>query len=126
MTVKPHLFLHHVILEKKDGYDIDHANRDSLDNRRCNLRYAKCCENVQNRGLLKSNSSGYIGVSFSKSRNMYWSRIQSMRKTFDLGYFNDPKEAAKIRDIYALKIHKEFAVLNFPERLRDDGTYDES
>lgn len=42
------LYLHHLIMGKKDGYLIDHINRDSLDNRKCNLRFATRAENTKN------------------------------------------------------------------------------
>ena len=52
-------------------HDIDHINRDQLDNRWCNLRHiSKQCNN-RNQGVRKNNSSGVTGVSQHK-RNGRW------------------------------------------------------
>jgi len=37
--------IHRQIMEAKPGSQVDHRNRDGLDNRRCNLRF---CTNAQN------------------------------------------------------------------------------
>jgi len=41
--------LHKLILGKKEGYEIDHINHDTLDNRKQNLRFATRSENNKNR-----------------------------------------------------------------------------
>lgn len=42
------IFMHYFILPRIRGYDTDHINRNSLDNRRINLRYATRSENYHN------------------------------------------------------------------------------
>lgn len=41
--------LHTLIMGKKEGYEIDHINRDKLDNRKSNLRFVTHAENNINR-----------------------------------------------------------------------------
>jgi hypothetical protein len=43
--------------------------------------------------------------------------IDHNKKKYYGGTFVDPKDAAIARDDLAIKLHGEFAVLNFPERL---------
>ncbi len=44
--------LHGLILGKKRGYEIDHINRNPLDNRRSNLRFVTHRENMRNNNAL--------------------------------------------------------------------------
>lgn len=107
------LRMHRVVLERmgfKDFAESDHINRNGLDNRRGNLRPATRSQNVYNRGKQKSNTSGYIGVSWSEGK--WRAYIRTGGKLIHLGYFDDPKEAARVRDKAALKYHGEFANLN--------------
>src|SRR5215218_9987366 len=43
------ILLHRVILGAPNGVEVDHINRDGLDNRRCNLRLILHAGNMQNR-----------------------------------------------------------------------------
>lgn len=49
-----------------DGKMVDHRSKDSLDNRRSNLRDATKGENMWNSGKRRNNTSGYKGVTWSK------------------------------------------------------------
>lgn len=92
--------------------EIDHRDRDGLNNQLRNLRSATNTEQMRNRGKQLNNSSGYIGVSWSKSREKWESKIQINRSTVHLGRFDDPFSAAWVRDEFVKKHHGEFAVLN--------------
>ena len=41
-------YLHRLIMGAKTGQIVDHANRDTYDNRRCNLRFVTKSENALN------------------------------------------------------------------------------
>jgi hypothetical protein len=45
---KPALRMHRLILAPGPGYEVDHLNRNKLDNRRANLRLLTHAENTQN------------------------------------------------------------------------------
>ena len=97
-----------------DGYTVDHEDRNPLNDQKYNLRLATAAQQVRNRGMNKNNTSGYIGVSFHKRDQKYRPSVYVDHKTISLGYFDDPEEAARVRDEAALRYYGEFAVLNFP------------
>lgn len=55
------IFLHNFLMNPLEGYVIDHADRDGLNNRRDNLRYATDSQNNCNIGR-KIGVSGFRGV----------------------------------------------------------------
>lgn len=91
---------------------IDHANRDSLDNRKVNLRPATRAQNAANAGLRKS-KTGYRGVRTHTLNST--ARISIGGKEIYLGKFPTPLEAALAYDTAAKEHFGEFACLNFPE-----------
>lgn len=97
-----------------DAPAVDHINGNGLDNRRANLRTATQAENNRNRRIARNNTSGFIGVSWYRRYRKWVAsvRVGGISKT--LGYFDDPIDAAKARDLAALELHGEFAALNFP------------
>jgi hypothetical protein len=73
----------------------------------------------EHRGLRPNDQSSIIphqfrGVSFHKQRRRYYARIRVRGETIALGYFDNPVEAAKVRDAAAREHHGPFATLNFP------------
>jgi HNH endonuclease len=60
--------MHRLIIGAKPGDIVDHINRDTLDNRRANLRVVTPAQSVWNRRLLiSSNTSGFRGVTWHPS-----------------------------------------------------------
>jgi hypothetical protein len=55
--------------------EIDHKNRDRLDNRWENLREATRSQQAQNGSKRSTNNSGVVGVSFDKSRGKWVARL---------------------------------------------------
>lgn len=56
--------MHNIIMADKlsDGLEVDHINRNKLDNRLCNLRVVSHAENCRNRGMRKDNKYGMSGI----------------------------------------------------------------
>ncbi len=94
---------------------MDHKNRCGLDNHRINLRNATPRQNCANRRRTPG-VSGYRGV---LPRGRKWeAQIMGRHGPLRLGLFDDPAEAARVRDRKAIELHGEFAYLNFPEEHR--------
>ena len=81
--------------EFPDG-DIDHINGIRTDNRISNLRKATRSENLQNLKTPSTNKSGFIGVSFCKTRNKWRASIRPcVGQQKSLGYFLTKEDASK-------------------------------
>jgi hypothetical protein len=106
--------MHRLILGLEGDQQGDHKNRDTLDNRRRNLRPADFSGNVINRGIQKRNSSGFRGVSWEARRGEWRAQIAIGGIGEHLGYFQSKEKAARAYDKAAKIKHREFAQLNFP------------
>lgn len=73
--------------------EVDHKDTNKLNNRRSNFREVTRQENVINRPRGKNNSSGFIGVYWSKKDQTWYSQITIDRKTIHLGYAPNKQEA---------------------------------
>jgi hypothetical protein len=92
------------------GMEVDHRNRNTLDNRRANLRICTTAQNQRNRPKQKNNSSGHKGVDFQKRGKSYRARITADKKTFYLGNFEKADEAGAAYKKAAKVHHREFAL----------------
>jgi hypothetical protein len=79
------------------GYDIDHKNGDTLDNRIMNLRLATRSENTFNVPLRRTNTSGFRGVSFDTNRQKWEAYIMINRVKKNLGLYDSREEAISAR-----------------------------
>lgn len=104
--------IHRVILNPNIGEDIDHINRNRLDNRRENLRICTRKENTRNRGLDRDSMSGFKGVYWHKRVKKWCAHIKVNYKDISLGYFIEKVDAAKAYNTGALKYFGKFSWLN--------------
>ncbi len=101
-----------MILEVSDKEVVDHINGDGLDNRRCNLRVTSQKFNNRNARKRKKGTSIYKGVHFCEVTKKWKAQIQINKKKKSLGGYFTEKEAAEAYNEEALKLFKEFAVIN--------------
>jgi hypothetical protein len=108
--------MHREIMGAPAGMLVDHRNRDTLDNRRKNLRLATHSQNQFNKGkTTRKTTSRFIGVFFEKYSGRWVARTTVEGKRIWLGRFDSEIEAARVYDEAAKKYHGEFAQLNFSE-----------
>jgi len=83
---------HRLVFMYHFGYlpkEIDHIDRNKLNNRIENLQEISHSDNCKNVGLKKSNTSGIPNVSFNKTKNKYQVRLRINQKTTSFGYYDD-------------------------------------
>ena len=107
-------FMHRMIVQPRDGYCIDHIDRNKLNNRRSNLREATAQNNVCNSRNMAGKTSAFKGVYFDKAmpRTPYKVTIQLNRKQIHVGRFRTETEAAMAYDAKAREMFGEFACTN--------------
>lgn len=79
------------------GKGADHINHNPLDNRKSNLRLATQQQNVFNRSMQHTNTSGIIGVYWMKDRHKWRAGLRINGKSIYLGDFQDFSEAVRKR-----------------------------
>ena len=94
--------MHRIISKAPDGKEVDHINRNKLDNRKENLRIVTHIENMQN---MKTPNSG-IEMSTGNRRKKYLVRVTHMGKRYFGGYFETLDEAKKARENLCSTISK--------------------
>lgn len=118
-----HFQMHDEIMPPPKGFTVDHINCNSLDNRKCNLRYATQKQQCFNRGKTDHTSSIYKGVSFHIGKKKWTAQIKKDGKTICLGTFSNEVDAALAYDKKALELFGEYAKLNFsPDQLHEMAT----
>ena len=93
--------LHRIIWLWVYGYlpenEIDHINRDKLDNRLCNLREVTKTCNMRNRAEQCNNSSSVTGVCFDSFNNTWMAYIKVNGNHKTVGRSKDKIEAIYLR-----------------------------
>lgn len=107
------VYMHRQIMNARAGVEVDHRNRNKLDNQRNNLRVASTAENQHNRAPRAGRNVPYKGVRFDADRGKYRARITVNKREIHLGRYDTPEEAARVYDDAARQHFGEFARTNF-------------
>lgn len=114
------IYLHRAIMvralgfEKIRAWQVDHKDRNKLNNSRSNLRLASPKQNSANAIRQTLSNTGFRGVTAVLSRNLKKGYVIYLGGK-NLGYRKTVEEAARLYDKAAKDKYGEFAVLNFPE-----------
>jgi hypothetical protein len=89
------------------GMDVDHVDRNPLNNAPTNLRLCSHSQNMKNRKLHKNNSSGVAGVYLSNS-GKWIAQVRSNGRKYKRT-FSSKEDAIEYSKELRAKLHKEFS-----------------
>ena len=114
ITVRPNRYKAHRIIwlmqtgEWPRGH-IDHIDGNGLNNKWSNLRDTTISQNSMNQKVRSDSTSGIKGVSYDKSRDVWYAYIDVDGKRKHLGRHETLEEAAAVRKMAEIKYHGEYA-----------------
>jgi hypothetical protein len=85
--------MHRALMGASIGQEVDHRDRDGLNNTRENLRMATRSENQSNRRLFSNNRLGYRGIRMSKSGKRFVACVYKNHTQKYLGSFESIADA---------------------------------
>lgn len=100
--------LHRIITNCPPHLQVDHIYHNTYDNRKEKLRICTNQQNNMNKDKPLNNTSGYKGVSWSKSKKKWHSYIRINKRRIHLGYFDDIADAINARQKAEQKFFGEF------------------
>lgn len=89
---------------------VDHKNGIRSDNRIENLRCATHSQNNHNMAMVKRNTSGFKGVSFSRARGLWEAKVKLNGVTHHFGRHATAEEANEAAMAGRAILHGEYAV----------------
>lgn len=92
--------------------EIDHIDGNGLNNAWANLRDVTHSQNMMNAAVRSDSTSGYKGVSYDKSRDMWYAYINVDGKRKMLGRHKTKQEAVAARKVAQDALFGEFARVN--------------
>lgn len=81
------------------GYEWDHIDRNTLNNKRSNLRLVSHGDNMRNKRVPRNNRSGFKGVCWHKRAEKWIAQLKLDGKIKHLGYFENLKDAINARKV---------------------------
>lgn len=93
--------MHRLIMSPApSGLEVDHINRDKLDNRRSNLRWVTHSVNQRNNPAQANNTSGYRGVCWDRTRGKWRAATKHDGRHVLIGRYDTAEEASTAYEAY--------------------------
>ena len=105
---KKTIYFSRMVMDAPKGMEVDHINRNTLDNRKKNLRIISHSGNMSNKGAYKNSKTGVAGVYWHKHRKKYFVELKTGTKRHCLGAFHTLEEAIKAREEAETKYRKPY------------------
>ena len=102
------IYLHHLLMGRVKGEEVDFKNGNGMDCRRENLRQCDRTQNSCNRLVVRA-VSGHLGIDYDKSRGKWRAQLGYRGRHMMLGRFDCIEEAIEARAKAAREFHGEFA-----------------
>jgi hypothetical protein len=93
-----------------EGKEVDHKDRNSLNNNPSNLRELFSWENQQNRSISSKNNSGHPDVVWNKACKKWMVRMSIKNKRYYFGIHVNKKYAIKVAIASRKKLHSELGI----------------
>lgn len=93
-------------------FQIDHIDKNRLNNKFCNLRLATFAENQRNKSLHRNNTTGCRGVYWVEEQQKYRVKIHFNKACFNLGHYKTFEQAVAVRQAKELELHGKFSPLH--------------
>ena len=106
--------MHRLIMNCPEDMDIDHIFHNKRDNRKSELRIVTESQNMMNQKIRIDNTSGVKGVSWDNRIDKWQAYIGINNKIIRLGYYDNKKDAVKIRKQAELELFGEY---NYKEKI---------
>lgn len=106
LTGQTRLLLHRLLMNPGELV-VDHINRNKLDNRRCNLRVCTQSNNSHNKGMYRTNTTEYRGVTRYRSKYRVQCKLNSTNLTF--GMYTTKHAAAIVAGIVRRELHGDYS-----------------
>ena len=109
---KIHKLVANAFLENPENKkNVDHVDRNRLDNHLSNLRFATGSENAQNKSMMTNNTSGVAGVSWYKKTSKWTVHITINGVHKNQGYFVNKDDAITARSNAEIQYFGEFRAI---------------
>lgn len=102
---------HSQLMGPESGMEIDHINRNGLDNRRANLRFVTHQQNQNNLSRKRHGTSRFRYVHRAKEKGSWCAMVTYGGRVKNIGHFDSEIEAAHAANNYIIK-NKMDKVLN--------------
>lgn len=99
------MYMHRLVMDVGDSeLEVDHININRYDNRKTNLRICSSGDNLKNKSLYSSNTSGITGVHWHKLLGKWRAQINCDKNKIIIGKYTNKEDAIKAR----LQAEKEY------------------